>query len=389
MQQGTSWRARQGEAWQRRVVTCAKLLLRDGLRFDGRLVAYEHAVLHRALVQVQRKATRGAIASPNAMEETFDASDKQPLLTSVGLSAATVNHREHTQVVLLTAQSDGDRLDRHGSGHWTHAEREEGVSQGEQRLEGMFLPPPQSLSTATSLLRALLSPPFPRSSLQMPRFTRRGGNDAPLLALSDGVNERALRAAAARASQREEVDVGGNVNAEPQDAQVAQAGEVQTIDAGDAQAGDAAHDGGGADDTSVDSIQQPVVPEEAVGNDVFDFPADDEARVDEAVVDGEMAREEDAREHRAAEAAVEEDGGEGEGEGGGEEEEAVQLDAVVVQPVSRLRGSSSAAPRPPMPYQPAPSRYAFHLGRGGKKMIPKRRRVLRNTIQGIVRAPRP
>ena len=44
----------------------------------------------------------------------------------------------------------------------------------------------------------------------MPRTSRRGG-DAPLLSLSDGVNERALRAAAARASQQEEVDVGGVV----------------------------------------------------------------------------------------------------------------------------------------------------------------------------------
>ena len=120
---------------------CAQLFLCDGLRFDASLVAYEYTILHRALVQVQREAASGAIASPNAMQQTFNASDKQPLLTSMGLSTATVDHREDTQVVVLTAQSDGDRLDRHGGGHWTHAESGEGAPQAEQRPEGMFLPP--------------------------------------------------------------------------------------------------------------------------------------------------------------------------------------------------------------------------------------------------------
>jgi hypothetical protein len=119
-----------------------------------------------------------------------------------------------------------------------------------------------------------------------------------------------------------------------------------------------------------------------------DEAAVDEAAVDEAAVDGEMAHEEDAREHRAAEAAVEEDGEEEEEEEE-QEEEAVQLDAVAVQPASRAGASAGRYSRPAAPApHPAPSRYAFQHGKGGKQVPKRRRKVLRDNIQGIVRAPR-
>ena len=204
----------------------------------------------------------------------------------------------------------------------------------------------------------------------MPRYSRRGG-DAPLFSLSDGV-ERALRAAAPQANEREEdhADVGGHVHAAelPADGVEAVAQEAQDavahIDADDAGLDDDA-DG----NASVARTESQGSPREA--GDVLDEKMDEEA-MDEAVVDGAMAHEEDAQELRAAEAAVEEEGE--------EEAEAVQLDAVVVQPTSRA--GPSAVPRPPL----APSRYAFQHGKGGKH-IPKRyhRRVLRDSIQGITK----
>lgn len=56
----------------------------------------------------------------------------------------------------------------------------------------------------------------------MPRFFGRRGGGEPLLALSDGLNERALRAAAARASQQAEETVAETVEEEaPADVNVA------------------------------------------------------------------------------------------------------------------------------------------------------------------------
>ena len=160
----------------------------------------------------------------------------------------------------------------------------------------------------------------------MPRSTLRG-NGAPLMALSDGLNERALRAAANRESQQEQVEppvqaadhvnVGGIViNAFANAAQAAAAGEE----------GAAEDDGVGS---AAGDTEEQGSPLEAGAGDVFDFPAgadddgeeDDEdngAHIDEAAVDGENARDEDAREHNLAEAAAE------------EEAEAVVLPARVV-----------------------------------------------------------
>jgi AAA ATPase containing von Willebrand factor type A (vWA) domain len=173
----------------------------------------------------------------------------------------------------------------------------------------------------------------------MPRSTR--GSSAPLLSLSEGLNERTLRAAAARALQQEEplaaaadqvdqVNVGGVVfNAFANAAAAAAAAAAAGAAEGDAAAGDdeAMDDGASA---ALGDTEEQHSPVEAGGDDVFALPADDdavededgeegeeegeeededddEARIDEAAVDGENARDEDAREHNLAEAAVEEE----------------------------------------------------------------------------------
>ena len=160
----------------------------------------------------------------------------------------------------------------------------------------------------------------------MPRYAGRHGEDAEFLALSDGLNERALRAAAARASQQPDNDEGS-----VEDVEVG--GVVFHVQAsGGHDAGDAA------------AADMPMPGEE----DPFAFPDDDlAARLDEAHVDGEMARDEDEREHRAAEGAVEE-----------EVEQAVVLPARAIAPAPRH------------------SNRRVHFARG--KEVPRRRRkVLR------------
>lgn len=169
----------------------------------------------------------------------------------------------------------------------------------------------------------------------MPRSTLRGGGE-PLLALSDGLNERAMRAAAARASQQDGVDGDDPVE------EVHVDGVVFHVHRRDPDS--SAEDG--------DTVQEdsPAVVEE----DPFAFPGED-GQVDEAVVNGHMAREEDEREYRFAEQVV---------------NEAV-AEEVVEEQVEEHVILEARAVREHFPPQ-VPVR---HRGR---------RRVLRNTIQGIV-----
>ena len=232
------------------------------------------------------------------------------------------------------------------------------------------------LLKAVTFLDACFQTLLECSAVSMPRSTLRG-NGAPLMALSDGLNERALRAAANRESQQEQVEpasqaadhvnVGGIVfNAFAHAAQAAAAAVGEEGAAGDDGAGD---------------TEEQRSPLEADAGDVFDFPAgadldaradehgeedddDDGVHIDEAHVDGQMAAEEDAREHQAAEAAVEEEG------------EAVILPARVVHnqgPCVRFAPGFGG-------------RGKVARGKGGRgKIAPgipvRRRKVLRDNIQ--------
>ena len=137
----------------------------------------------------------------------------------------------------------------------------------------------------------------------MPRSTLRGSGE-PLLALSDGLNERALRAAASRDSQQgvdvdvaevedvERVNVGGILfQAFANPAAAAAAGVNAGHHAGDpVAAADAAQDG-----SLASTEEQLSAIEASVDEDV------DAAALDEAVVDGRLAGDEDAAEYEAAE----------------------------------------------------------------------------------------
>ena len=123
----------------------------------------------------------------------------------------------------------------------------------------------------------------------MPRSTR---HDGPLLALSDGFDERAMRAAVqARREEEESRAAENHAAAEVDDVEID--GFVFHVHAHAVQES-------ARDDETVAESNPPAL------DDPFEFAADEQI-LDAAVVDGPMAHEEDEREHRAAEAAVEED----------------------------------------------------------------------------------
>ena len=115
----------------------------------------------------------------------------------------------------------------------------------------------------------------------MPRSTLRNGG-APLLALSDGLNERALRAAAARASQQED--------------RVEDAGEVDRVNVDGVVFNVQAQPPGG--EGGDEAMANAAGGDAGAADDPFAFPADE--------VDGVMARDEDAAEMARAEEVVQE-----------------------------------------------------------------------------------
>ena len=51
-------------------------------------------------------------------EETFNGSDKDPLLTSVRAAASAIDEAEDGEVVIFSGKGDGEALRADGSGHW-------------------------------------------------------------------------------------------------------------------------------------------------------------------------------------------------------------------------------------------------------------------------------
>ena len=183
----------------------------------------------------------------------------------------------------------------------------------------------------------------------MPRSTLRGSGE-PLLALSDGVNERAIRAAAARASQREdEPDIADPAAAD--DVNVGGIGEpIDGHDGADDAAVEVAGDAAAADAGSIASTEDNSLIEAGADEDVED------AQIDDAAVDGRGAREEDEAEQEAAEEVADE--------------------AALVQ--------AAAAARRPIVGASRHVHFAPALGgKGGAKR--HKRRVLRDNIQGITK----
>jgi len=193
----------------------------------------------------------------------------------------------------------------------------------------------------------------------MPRSTLRGSGE-PLLALSDGVNERAIRAAAARASQREdEPDIADPAVAD--DVNVGGIGEpIDGHDGADDAAVEVAGDAAAADAGSIASTEDNSLIEAGADEDVED------AQIDDAAVDGRGAREEDEAEQEAAEEVA-------------DEAALVQAAAAARRPIV---GASRHVHFAPALGGKAPRGLAA-LGKGGAKR--HKRRVLRDNIQGITR----
>ena len=193
----------------------------------------------------------------------------------------------------------------------------------------------------------------------MPRSTLRGSGE-PLLALSDGVNERAIRAAAARASQREdEPDIADPAVAD--DVNVGGIGEpIDGHDGADDAAVEVAGDAAAADAGSIASTEDNSLIEAGADEDVED------AQIDDAAVDGRGAREEDEAEQEAAEEVA-------------DEAALVQAAAAARHPIA---GASRHVHFAPAKGGKAPRGMAA-LGKGGAKR--HKRRVLRDNIQGITK----
>ena len=54
----------------------------------------------------------------DSKEETFNGSDKDPLLASVRAAASAIDEAEDGEVVLLAGEGDYEALRGDGSGHW-------------------------------------------------------------------------------------------------------------------------------------------------------------------------------------------------------------------------------------------------------------------------------
>ena len=67
---------------------------------------------------MSRERPRAASSITHTKEETFDGSDKDPLLTSVRAAASAIDEAEDGEVVLFAGEGDGEGEGGDGSGHW-------------------------------------------------------------------------------------------------------------------------------------------------------------------------------------------------------------------------------------------------------------------------------
>ena len=98
--------------------TCRELIVSQRVVVDARPLAGEDCISERTLVQMSHERPRAARAITDSKEETFNGSDKDPLLTSVRAAASAIDEAEDGEVVLFAGEGDGEALRGDGSGHW-------------------------------------------------------------------------------------------------------------------------------------------------------------------------------------------------------------------------------------------------------------------------------